>query len=307
MGSGRLSITRKSKAYRQKLLKRFVLGIPLIAAVGWEYRVWKRRLYYTRNRGHFPGSTPFYGKMWGYESDYMIETFLNDGDMVFWAVDPLSIHIHEAICRFPYRHLKGDYDSWDLCGIVKKVDGRVHVIGPNGVAVLYSDLVADHRTTSLAIRRLVDTSAAGESRKAIASSLRVSTAQQNVDISPWGFAEYSIKALVQRFFDDRAPAVRTMLLSMVREDSMSFPFSLVKEKGPEVSDISDAFIDPLINKSSGTSYSPPFFVRRFDNEYYNHNRTKNIVVDWDLLTQRDLKNRIVSEHQQKDESDNSNS
>ena len=296
LNANRVSILRRSKAYRQKIFKRLLFGLPIVATIGWEYRVWKRKLYYNRNRNHFPGSTPFYGKMWGYESDYTIETSLNDGDLVFWAADPLSIHIYESVCRFAYRHLKGDYDAWDFCGIVKKVDGRAHVVGPHGEAVLYSDLVADHRTTSLAIRRIVDTSPGGESSSNIASALRVDSVSQNIGIGPLGFLEYSLKSVVCKYFPLPESRMHGFLLSLVRPSSRSFPLPLLSQRREECAEIVDVFMDPLVNKTAATSYSPPFFVRRVDNEYYNHNRTKNIVVDWELLTQRDLKNKIVSGH-----------
>jgi hypothetical protein len=297
ISSNRLSITRRSRAYRNKMFRRLLYGLPVVATVGWEYRVWKRKLYFNRNRHHFPGSTPFYGKMWGYESDYMIETSLNDGDLVFWQTDPLSIHIHEAICRFAYRHLKGDYDAWDFCGVIKKINGKCHVFGPNSISVLYSDLVADHRTTSLAIRRLVDTSSNGESRHQFVSNLSTSEPHTSINIGARGFLEYSLKTLA-----GSVPKLSNCLVSFVRPESRIFPLNLLTQNPPAVTDISEVFMDPLVNKSLGTSYSPPFFVRRFDNEYYNHNRTKNIIVDWDLLTQRDLKNRLVSEHNRKDDS-----
>ena len=296
LNSGRITIMRRSKAYRQRIFKRLLFGFPIVATIGWEYRVWKRKLYYTRNRGHFPGSTPFYGKMWGYESDYMIETSLNEGDVVFWAVDPLSIHLHESIMRFPYRHIKGDYDAWDFCGVVKKVNGIAHVVGPHGEAALYSDLVADHRTTSLVIRRLVDTSPGNESSARIASRLHVESISQNIDIGPRGFFEYSIKAIVRKYFDSPESRMHRFLLALVRPRSLAFPSAIVADKQEEYSETVDVFMDPLVNTAAATSYSPPFFVRRVDNEYYNHNRTKNIVVDWELLMQRDLKNKIVSAH-----------
>ncbi len=155
--SSRPMIWRRSKSYRQRLFRRLLFGLPVVASIGWEYRVWKRKLYYDRNREHFPGSTPFYGKMWGYESDYMIERSLDDGDLVFWSAHPLSLHLHEAMARFPYRHLKGDYDGWDFVGVVLKraSDGTPIVVGPMGDSLLYSDLVADYRTSTVAIRKLV--------------------------------------------------------------------------------------------------------------------------------------------------------
>ena len=293
ISANRLSITRKSRAYRNRIFTRLLLGLPIVATVGWEYRVWKRRLYYTRNRSHFPGSTPFYGKMWGYESDYMIDMSLEDGDLVFWQADPLSIHIYESICRFPYRHMKGDYDAWDFCGVVKRVNGKNYVMGPNGMSVLYSDLVADHRTTTLAIRRLVDTSESQTSRTQIVSHLGLSEPQVCVNISHRGFLEHSLKAICQRFPTSWfSPSLRNFL----RQESCRFPLDLIGENPPELADIGEVFQDSLLNKTLSTSYSPPFYVRRFDNEYYNHNRTKNIIVDWDLLTQRDLKNKLVSDH-----------
>ena len=81
---------------------------------------------------------------------------------------------------------------------------------------------------------------------------------------------------------------------------MSFPIPEVAGSDPltvPMYEISDVFIDPIIIESESISYSPPFFVRRIDNEYYNHNRTKNIIVDWELLMQRDMKNKLVTKHQ----------
>ena len=297
LSASRLNLSRQSKAYRQRIFKRLLIGFPIIATVGWEYRVWKRQLYYSRNQSFFTGSTPFYGKMWGYESDYMIETSLGDGDLVFWAADPLSIHLHEAVCRFLYRHLKGDYDAWDFCGIVKKVNGKAYVFGPDGSAVLYSDLVSDARTTSVAIRRLVDTSESGQSRRNIVSSIKEVSFASRVPIDAPTLWEYSIKSVVSRFFPSSESRPHSMLISLVRDSFRTFPLNALSEETPAFVEISDVFNNLLVNKEAGTSYSPPFFVRRFDNEYYNHNRTKNIIVDWELLTQRDIKNKLVSEHQ----------
>jgi hypothetical protein len=274
-----------------------VFGLPVAATVGWEYRVWKRKLYYERNRLHFPGTTPFYGKMWGYESDYMIDCSLQDGDLIFWCVDPLSIHIHEAICRFLYRHINGDYDAWDFCGVVVKQSGVNHVVGSNEMTVAYSDLVADHRTSSLAIRRLVDKSPAGESKLGIVSGLRMRSPEINVHVGPRGFLEASAKACIKRLSSGGQGHFASLALSLLRKDSMNYPLQRLVEDPPELCEIGDIFMSPLTNKILETSYSPPFYVRRFDNEYYNHNRTKNIVVDWELLTQRDLRNKLISENQ----------
>jgi hypothetical protein len=270
----------------------------VIAILGWEYRVWKRKLYYGRNRDHFPGSTPFYGKMWGYESDYMIETSLDDGDLIFWAADPLAVHINEAIFRFPYRHIKGDYDSWDFCGVVKKIDGQRFVLGPSGRRVLYSDLVADHRTTSLAIRKLVDTSN-GEARANLIQNLpmNLSKTDQYVYVGWRGYLEYSLKSFLARFMHDTPDSwMSQFLLGSIRAEMRVFPWNIIGSVQRPFYEISDVFMAPLVQQDKAISYSPPFFVRRVDNEYYNHNRTKNIVVDWDLLMHRDQRNRIVSKH-----------
>jgi hypothetical protein len=282
-GLDRPMIWRKSKAYRKQLFKKLLMGLPVVGAVGWEYRVWKRNLYFERNRENFPGSTPFYGKQWGYEADYMIETSLNDGDLVFWQVDPLSIHIHEAFARFAHRHLNHDYDSWDLCGIVKKDNGRAYVIGPNKISTLYSDLVADSRTTTLAVRRRISE-----------SSFEIDfphNSQFNFNLI--NFFENSIKTISSNF------QIFKFLNSIIREDSLHFPINHLTDGHLNPSKpviISDVFSDPMLSVREGVVYSPPFFVRRFDNEYYNHNRTKNIVVDWKLLTERESRNRFVSKH-----------
>lgn len=301
--TSRPAIWRRSRAYKRKILRRIVVGLPVVMTVGWEYRVWKRRLYYERNRDHFPGSTNFYGKMWGYESDYMIEASLKEGDLVFWSGEPLANHFYEAILRFPYRHIKGDYDSWDFVGFVKKraSDGRAIVIGSDGSSILYSDLVADYRTSSMAVRSLIDTSADGQSRQKLTQDLDALfptdyPLPQYLNISPLSFIEHSIKSLLNRFSWLRSLG----LGECIRRESRRFPLDILSssqnDKIPrqDLVEISDVFMDPLIVESNQTSYSPPFFVRRLDNEYHNHNRTRNIVVDWEMLQQRDEKNRLVS-------------
>ena len=216
----------------------------------------------------------------------MIEESLQDGDIVFWSVDPLSVHVHEAVCRFAYRHLKGDYDSWDFCGIVKHWKGRKYVIGAEGKSVLYSDLVADYRTRSLAVRKLVESNG-GERRSQIGNRLEVVDSKEYVDVSAQDFLEMSLKAIVKRLGCD-------YLLSFVRESVLFHPLRVLsgKEPGGKFVELDEVFKDPL--KDKGSEYSPPFYVRRMDGEYYNHNRTKNVVVDWELLVQREERNKMVS-------------
>jgi hypothetical protein len=289
--AGRPTIWRRSRAYKRKIMQRILFGLPIVMTLGWEYRVWKRKLYYERNRYHFPGSTYFYGKMWGYESDSMIESSLKEGDMVFWSGDPLSFHLHEAILRFPYRRIKGDYDSWDFVGFIKKrdTDGSIMVVGPDGASVSYSDLVADYRTLTLAVRSLIDTSDGGQSRAKIVDSLSDASPGQYLKISPRTIAESSLKAVIRKFSSFK------FLGSFIRPQMTMYPMDLIgATQNGEMVEISDVFMDPLVVDSQRISYSPPFFVRRLDNEYYNHNRTKNVVVDWNMLQQRDFKNRLVS-------------
>ena len=300
--TSRPAIWRRSRAYKRKILQRIAVGLPVVMIAGWEYRVWKRKLYYERNRDHFPGTTNFYGKMWGYESDYMIEASLKEGDMVFWSGEPLANHIHEAVLRFPYRRIKGDYDSWDFVGLVKKrsTDGRAVVIGDHGQTVFYSDLVADYRTSTLAVRSLIDTSAGERSRMRISQDLenrstRVDPPPMYLQLSWLDFAELSVKSLIARF-----PRLESFGLGrFVRENSRRYPLDLVGSASDRIPqdrfvEISDVFMNPLIFDTAQISYSPPFFVRRLDNEYHNHNRTRNIIVDWEMLQQRDQKNRLVS-------------
>lgn len=242
-----------------------------MSVLGWEYRVWKRKLYYERNRLHFPGSTPYYGKMWGYEADLMIEESLEEGDLVFWSVDPLSIHITEAICRFPYRHLKGDYDAWDFCGVIKKVQGRNYVIGLNGEIVSYSNLVADYRTRSLAVRKSISSS---RSRFPVSDLDPSNVGEQvNVKIEPRGFLELSIKTIAKKFDGNFG----------------QFLLSLLRSPGSKYAELDELFTDPFEGE-----YGAPFFVRKLDSEYYNHNRTRNIIVEWDLLMERDQKNKMFT-------------
>lgn len=297
--TSRPALWRRSKAYKRKLLTRLLLGAPVVCLLGWEYRVWKRKLYYDRNKYHFPGTTPFYGKMWGYESDFMIEESLGEGDLVFWSVDPLSIHIHEAICRFAYRHLKGDYDSWDFCGILRKFGGRMHVVGACGESVLYSDLVADYRTRSLAVRKLVESGPEKVVRSRICSKVEVLPEQvhQYLNIGSQGFLELSLKAILRRLKADNSSLGELIMMSFLRPKNLWYPLDVIideqKHGEKKFVELVDVFGDESLRGDSFL-YSPPFFVRRLDSEYYNHNRTRNVVVDWELLMQRDQKNRMVA-------------
>ena len=227
----------------------------------------------------------------------MIETSLSDGDIVFWTVDPLSVHVPEALARFAYRHIKGDYDCWDFCGIVRTrdSDGKKVVVGAAGQHVLYSDLVADYRTSSLAVRTLVDTSSGQCERQRIKESvpaIQDTTDEMYVHIGVRGFLDLSLKAIVKQFLENSK--MGACLESLIRPASLSYPLSILSGEDKErLTEISELFMDPLIFRDS-VSFSPPFFVRRLDNEYYNHNRTKNVVVDWNLLQQRDAKNKLVS-------------
>jgi hypothetical protein len=238
--------------------------------------------------------------MWGYESDYMIEESLRDGDLVFWAVDPLSIHVHEAIARFLFRRLKGDYDAWDFCGIARKDGNRMLVLGPNRDAVIYSDLVADYRTRSLAIRRLVDTSRDQETTERLKENIKPCGTSESIEIGARGFLENSMRVLLKKLYSEPETRYHSRLASVLRPEFRHFPLDVLGHpSASELIEVSDIFMNPLVNPHNETSYSPPFYVRRFDNEYYNHNSTKNVVVDWELLTQRDMKNRLVSEHNRK--------
>jgi hypothetical protein len=235
--------------------------------------------------------------MWGYESDYMIERSLGEGDLVFWSSHPLSLHLHEAFARFPYRHLKGDYDGWDFVGVIRlrASDKAPQVVGPFGDTVLYSDLVADYRTSSVAVRKLVDTSESSSVKKYILEHLPTSPSNEASLVVPIGlqaFWEYSIKAII-------VSGYASGLTRFLRPEAKEFPYQVLpcepRASPYDVKEICDVFNDPLI-VSDDASYSPPFFVRRLDNEYYNHNRTKNIIVDWKLLEDREAKNKLVAKH-----------
>ena len=297
--TSRPALWRRSKAYKRKLITRILLGAPVVSVLGWEYRVWKRKLYYDRNKHHFPGATPFYGKMWGYESDKMIEESLGEGDLVFWSVDPLSIHIPEAICRFAYRHLKGDYDSWDFCGILRMFGGRMHVVGPSGESALYSDLVADYRTRSLAVRKLVESGPEKVVRSGICNKVEVNPEQihEYMNIGSQGFFELSLKAILVRLKAAKSSLGEFIMMSFLRPNNLWYPLDVIFDNQTHGERRFVELVDVIGDESLGGEnflYSPPFFVRRLDSEYYNHNRTRNVVVDWELLVQRDQKNRMVA-------------
>lgn len=50
-------------------------------------------------RSRFQGDTPFYGKLWGYATDYFLETSLQDGDLVFFSKDSHSLPFSSAFSR----------------------------------------------------------------------------------------------------------------------------------------------------------------------------------------------------------------
>ncbi|PHJ19745.1 hypothetical protein CSUI_006426 [Cystoisospora suis] len=79
----------------------FPVCLPFaVYCVYWERR--RNRLFEEELpalRSRFQGDTPFYGKLWGYATDYFLETSLQDGDLVFFSKHSHSLPFFSAFSR----------------------------------------------------------------------------------------------------------------------------------------------------------------------------------------------------------------
>lgn len=99
---------------------------PFGLVIYWEACRFKKLYYdFAHARRDFRGDTAFYGKQWGYTTDYLIESSLRDGDLVFFAYDPDSLHLHEAARKWLLNWWSGC--SYDEVGIVFREHGTCYV------------------------------------------------------------------------------------------------------------------------------------------------------------------------------------
>ncbi|KAF4652807.1 hypothetical protein FOZ61_009410 [Perkinsus olseni] len=142
--------------FRNKRVRRFVIASPfLLYLVAWECVVWRRKRFYIKQRNNFTGDTPFYGKAWGMETDYLLELALADGDLIVVCYDPEALHWPLALLFYIKTLLLGRAvgEGWNRIGIVcrKGPDCWVHFAeGPE----LYGEVLADYRVSYVAVRKL---------------------------------------------------------------------------------------------------------------------------------------------------------
>lgn len=141
---------------RENLTLRAVFGltalwIPAYTAF-WFYRgsSIKRDIEITRR--DFQGDTPFYGRSWGYATDYMFEQTLSEGDLILLSHDRRTLSPFAAMRKTLLNNTTGV--QWDNAGLIHVVDGQRYVVMLDNqegfickkyadfVAFSYADLIA---------------------------------------------------------------------------------------------------------------------------------------------------------------------
>ncbi|KAF4664188.1 hypothetical protein FOL47_005257 [Perkinsus chesapeaki] len=139
-----------------KRVRRFVIASPfLLYLVAWECVVWRRKRFYVKQRKNFTGDTPFYGKAWGMETDYLLELALNDGDLIVVCYDPEALHWPVAMGFYLKTLLLGRAvgEGWNRIGIVCRKGSETWVHFAEGPE-LYGEVLADYRVSYVAVRKL---------------------------------------------------------------------------------------------------------------------------------------------------------
>lgn len=142
--------------FRNKRVRRFVIASPfLLYLIAWECVVWRRRRFYVKQRKNFTGNTPFYGKAWGMETDYLLELALSDGDLIVVCYDPEALHWPHAMMFYLKTLLLGRAvgEGWNRIGIVCRKGANCLVNFAEG-AELYGEVLADYRVSYVAVRKL---------------------------------------------------------------------------------------------------------------------------------------------------------
>ena len=146
----------------------YCVGVPIAA---WEIGVLQRKQFNRQLRDEVDTSYPFYGKKWGFQTDYDIECSLKTGDLLFWNYEIGSLHAWEALLT------KILNTVWDRVGILEQTDqGAVVHFGRERLS--YRNIVADYRTSNVGIRRL---QTSGDVRNSIRQSL--SRIEEEVDLT----------------------------------------------------------------------------------------------------------------------------
>ncbi|PFH31322.1 hypothetical protein BESB_027570 [Besnoitia besnoiti] len=154
------------------------LAFPLVGfGLYWEQR---RRRMLAKDlpalRARFQGDTPFYGKLWGYTTDYFLENSFGDGDLVFLSRDHHSFSFSRAAARAVTRCLLlilpagGPADGSqrfalgggmciDDVGVIFVENGQRYVVSLSAERsglekVKYADKVAESFPEAILVRRL---------------------------------------------------------------------------------------------------------------------------------------------------------
>eukprot|EP00916_Digyalum_oweni_P015366 GHVL01025139.1.p1 GENE.GHVL01025139.1~~GHVL01025139.1.p1 ORF type:complete len:404 (-),score=43.67 GHVL01025139.1:25-1236(-) len=170
------NISKETYVYaRNKTMAVMFTVIPFSYALFWEARRASRLMYAHQVRRLYSDNTyglPYYGRTFGYETDYTIETGLKDGDIVLLGDDIKSKHILSAIFNCILKYLT--MLNWDKIGIIMHRFGQAYVVELSGMGQIiwtrYHDRVYQTGAAgSVAIRRLQCTAA---QRRAVVDAVR---------------------------------------------------------------------------------------------------------------------------------------
>ena len=147
---------RWKKVWRYKWIIRGFVGSVIFFSLGWwETSRWEKIQFLQEQREKFRGDTAFYGKCWGYQTDYMIELGLQTGDIFFVEKDGYGLHVWQGLWKKFQNAMFGNV--FDEMGVILKRRGLTYVVFPTSTglrAEKYCDLLAHYRISSVFGRRL---------------------------------------------------------------------------------------------------------------------------------------------------------
>ena len=148
--------SKEKKEWRQKWIFRiFGFFVPTVYMIWWETSRMEKLQYMEDQRSKFRGDTAFYGKCWGYQTDYIVECGLQTGDVFFIDYDKYGLHSYQGFWKFFTNMALGN--SFNEMGVILKRNSQTYIVFPrSGGLVLerYCDVLAHHRIASVCGRRL---------------------------------------------------------------------------------------------------------------------------------------------------------
>lgn len=181
------------------------LGIPCSFVGLWEYRVYAEKREIKALEARFVGGTPFYGKRWGYTTDFMIHQSLQTGDLVFISYKLENRHLSDVVWDRLNRYLSRH--NWDDCYMVvhRESDKYLVQLAPTGGLTLkpYAELLATSSPMLVSVRRL---QAASETLRCQLYDT-VNQYLQQTDNAPWRLSRLSsVACCYYRFTSPTNPA-----------------------------------------------------------------------------------------------------